>query len=98
MSWLVHTGPFPVVAPTYDGEIWLWRITNSIHFTAVFVKFAREVGDADQDALAPRVRDARSSRGRAEVERCLRWAEPPREIEFTHPSAEPSFWGGSGPA
>jgi hypothetical protein len=90
----VHTGPFPIVAPQYEGQVWLWRIANASHFTAVIVKLGRAVLEGEPEALAGRVREAVRSRGRAELDRCLRWAEPPREIIFEDPVAEPDYWGG----
>ena len=94
VAWAVHTGPFPIVAPRYDGEIWLWRITDATHYTAVTVKFARAIGEADPERIPERVREAHRTRGRVELERCLRWHEPPREIAFEDLDGEPCYWGG----
>jgi hypothetical protein len=90
----VHTGPFPVVAPRYEGQVWLWRIANASHFTAVIVKFGDSVLERDLDLLAARAREAVRTRGRTELDRCLRWDEPPREIVFEDPDADPEYWGG----
>jgi hypothetical protein len=94
MSWTIHTGPFPIVAPGYDGSIWLWRLTNTAHFTAVVIKFARAVVEAEADSLSPDVALARSSRGRSAIQETLAWHEPPREIEFAEPSGGPTLWSG----
>ena len=94
MVWTIHTGPFPVSATTFDGDVWLWRITDGVHYTAVIVKVATAVRDADPTALSPQMRNAVATRGRTEVERTLRWYEPPREIACEEPTGASSYWAG----
>jgi hypothetical protein len=91
--WTIHTGPFPVAAH-YEGDIWLWRITDGEHYTAVVVKIGASVRDASADTLPVETRAAIATRGRVEIERCLRWHEPPREITLEGIDAGVSYWGG----
>jgi hypothetical protein len=98
VAWTIHTGPFPYVAPPFDGEIWLWRITNGEHHTAVTVKFSRSVCESDASTLDEPLRSARLMRGRTAVVSCFNWLEPPREIAFHDPDGPPTFWGGTKPS
>lgn len=98
MRWTIHTGPFPFIAPQHDGEMWLWRITDGSHFTAVVVKFSAALLATDATGLGDDVAEVRRTRGRREVERCLRWQEPPREIAFEEAGEPPRYWGGIPPA
>lgn len=94
VGWRIHTGPFPFVAPPFDGEIWLWRITDGEHFTAVTVKFGRRVCEAEAESLVEPARSAVLLRGRSAIAACLGWPEPPREIAFDDPGSGPTYWGG----
>lgn len=92
VAWTIHTGPFPIIAPSYDGEVWLWRISDGEHYSAVVVKFDSAISRASE--LSAAVRETLRTRGRLDVERCLRWYEPPREISYARVDGTPEYWGG----
>jgi hypothetical protein len=94
VTWRIHTGPFPFIVPDYNGELWLWRITDGRHFTSVTVNISSKVRRATRESLAPEIKVALDTRGRSAVEICLGWSEPPREISLRLPSRPPVYWGG----
>jgi hypothetical protein len=93
-AWRIHTGPFPLAAPDFEGVLWLWRITDGDHFTAVVVKLSAGVAGADRVELTDRAWAAVMTRGRSAVEGSFGWEEPPREICFDSTTDGPAFWGG----
>ena len=92
--WQIHTGPFPFVSADVDGTMWLWRITDGHHFTAVTVHFSLGVLEVKRASLNASTQRALETRGGAAVEACLPWREPPCEIRFERPGNEPSYWSG----
>jgi hypothetical protein len=94
MTWRIHTGPFPFVVPGHDGDLWLWRITDGLHFTSVTVNISGGLRRADRGRLSDHVREAIETRGSSAVSKCLDWSEPPREITFQEGKSFPGYWGG----
>ena len=94
MSWRIHTGPFPFIVREFEGDLWLWRITDGEHHTSVIVTLADAVTAEARDHLPPTTRKAVETRGESAVKDCLSWTEPPREISFRTPADEPHYWGG----
>jgi hypothetical protein len=92
-EWRIHTGPFPLIIPGQKEQLWLWRITNEEHYTAVVVRLAADVL-LPEGELSARVADAVATRGQSAVQACLRWSEPPREIFFADPVGKPRYWAG----
>ena len=93
LPWSVHTGPFPLIVGGRVDQLWLWRITNDEHFTAVVVVLTDAVLIPEDD-LSSTVADAVATRGQSAVKACLNWSEPPREITFSDPVGRPTYWGG----
>ena len=94
MNWRIHTGPFPFMVHDLDAELWLWRITDGRHYTAVVVRLASG-NQSGHDRDASERASAVATRGRSAVMRCLSWHEPPREILFLDGAEAPSYWGGT---
>ena len=96
VTWRIHSGPFPYIVDA-GGQVWLWRITDGHHYTSTTVRFWLGEHDDVQrigQGVSGVVEAALRSRGRAAVEGCLPWTEPPREITFSGPAAPPEFWSG----
>lgn len=91
--WRIHTGPFPLIVPRTTDQMWLWRITNDDHYTAVVVRLAQDVL-APPEELSKAVADAVTTRGHSAIKAAMAWAEPPREITFDDPVGKPTYWGG----
>ena len=92
-AWRIHTGPFPLIVVGRREQLWLWRMTNDDHFTAIVVRLTEDVL-LPEGQLAASVADAVTSRGQSAVQACLGWKEPPREITFGDPVGRPVYWGG----
>jgi hypothetical protein len=96
VAWRIVGDPEDARPGDYDGLIWVWELElpHTARRECVWVKLSGTAAATAEEALPPRVAEARRTRGESEIGRILGWKQPPRALELHSRSHEPLVSGG----